>query len=197
MKKLCAIAIASVLSLSMTACGVFVDLDTPKSSELKEEYSYYQSSVDNIRNTTHVEPEQADDIFILLVENGVDADINNVYATAGKENSYSMWSAGKEYVVTLDNSVVDTISIGGSVIYPEPEEMEAATTEAPEVVLTDKTVKKELQSSIDYYNDTVTSIIPVYAKKEDKEKVVEYLTEAIERLDSDCDKYLEYMNDDN
>lgn len=197
MKKIFVLLAAGLLSLSVTACGALVDLDTPKSSELKEEYSYYQSSADNIRAATHVTPEEADEIFIALVANGVDADINNVYATAGTDNSYSMWSAGTEYVVTLDGAVVNTISLHGSVIYPAQEETEATTSEPTEAVLTDKAVKKELKSSIDYYNDTVTSIIPVYAKKEDKENVIKYLNEAIERLDSDCDKYLEYMSDDN
>ncbi|MDO5305602.1 MAG: hypothetical protein Q4E87_08525, partial [bacterium] len=55
----------------------------------------------------------------------------------------------------------------------------------------------ELKQSIEYYNNTVCTTIPLYAKKEDKEKVTELLTEAIETLDTDVDKYLQYMNDEN
>lgn len=191
--KITAVALSVVLLLSGCS-SAFVDLNTPKSSELKEKYSFYQKSVDNIRTTMKVTPEEADEIFIIMCDSGVSNEMN--YVTANNDGTFTVWSSGDKYTVTLDNAAVDTVISGGKTLYPAQEET-SGTVLANETKLTDKQVKKELKSSIEYYNDTVTSIIPLYAKKDDKEKVKSYLEEAIKRLDGDCDKYLQYMNDEN
>jgi len=191
--RISAVVLSAILFLSGCS-SAFVDLNTPKSSELKEKYSFYQKSVDNIRTTMKVTPEEADEIFTIMCDSGVSNEMN--YVTANSDGTFAVWSSGDKYTVTLDNAAVDTVISGGKTLYPAQEET-SGTVLANETKLTDKQVKKELKSSIEYYNDTVTSIIPLYAKKEDKEKVKSYLEEAINRLDGDCDKYLQYMNDEN
>jgi hypothetical protein len=136
-RKLFAITLAAALLLS--GCGsVFVDLDTPKSSELKEEYDFYQKSVDNIRTTMKVTPEEADEIFIILCNSGVSDEMN--YVTDNNDGTFSVWSSGDKYIVTLDGAVVDTIVSGKKTLYPVQEENEveetktAETAEAQDVV---------------------------------------------------------------
>ena len=184
-------------ALLLSGCGATVDLNTPKSAELKQEYSYYQNSVDKIRTEMKVTPEEADDIFIVLTDCGVDSEINYVIQKPSTDNCFSVWSSGSEYVTTLSGTAVESVSLNGSVLYPAS----IADTETPPQEVspepTDKVVKKELKQSIEYYNNTVCTTIPLYAKKEDKEKVTELLVEAIETLDTDVDKYLQYMNDEN
>ena len=66
-----------LLCLSLCSCGVFVDTDTPKSAELSNEYDFYENSVASIRGACNVSPEEADEIFIILVNNcGVDKEIS-------------------------------------------------------------------------------------------------------------------------
>lgn len=107
------------LSLLLTGCGALVDLDTPKSAELKQEYSYYQKSVDNIRTTMKVTPEEADEIFLTMLDCGVSSEINFVSTKSSKDSSFSVWSAGTEYIVSLSGSSVDTVFIGKDQLYPE------------------------------------------------------------------------------
>lgn len=183
------------VTLLLSGCGATVDLNTPKSAELKQEYSFYQNSVDKIRTEMKVTPEEADEIFIILTDCGMDNEINYVYVKSAEDNSFSVWSSGSEYVTTLSGTSVDTISLNGSVLYPAAAAVEESVQEA-ESVLTDREVIKELKQSIEYYNNTVCTTLPLYAKKEDKEKVIELLTEAIATLDADVDKYLQYMDND-
>lgn len=184
-----------VVALLLSGCGATVDLNTPKSAELKQEYSFYQNSVDKIRTEMKVTPEEADEIFIILTDCGMDNEINYVYVKSAEDNSFSVWSSGSEYVTTLSGTSVDTISLNGSVLYPAAAAVEESVQET-ESVLTDREVIKELKQSIEYYNNTVCTTLPLYAKKEDKEKVIELLTEAIATLDTDVDKYLQYMDND-
>lgn len=186
---------ALAVSLLLSGCGATVDLNTPKSAELKQEYSFYQNSVDKIRTEMKVTPEEADEIFIILTGCGMDNEINYVYVKSAEDNSFSVWSSGSEYVTTLSGTSVDTISLNGSVLYPAAAAVEESVQET-ESVLTDREVIKDLKQSIEYYNNTVCTTLPLYAKKEDKEKVIELLTEAIATLDADVDKYLQYMDND-
>ena len=69
---------ALAVTLLLSGCGATVDLNTPKSAELKQEYSFYQNSVDKIRTVMKVTPEEADDIFIILTDCGIDSEINYI-----------------------------------------------------------------------------------------------------------------------
>lgn len=196
MKKLCFIA-ALLLCFSLCSCGVLVDTNTPKSAELSEKYSFYENSVVSIRGGCNVSPEEADEIFLVLVNDcGIDKEVTvTPYANA----PYSVKCGTKTLSMTLDGSCVSEVFDGENRIYPAA----AATSQTEEsaqeteCALTDHEVVKELKQSIEYYNNTVCTTLPLYARKNDKEKVTELLTEAIATLDADVDKYLQYMVDEN
>ncbi len=136
MKKLCFIA-ALLLCFSLCSCGVLVDTNTPKSAELSEKYSFYENSVASIRGGCHVSPEEADEIFLVLVNDcGVDKEVTvTPYANA----PYSVKYGSKTLSMTLDGSSVSEVFDGESRIYPasaadasSPEESNAPEeTEAP------------------------------------------------------------------
>ena len=66
--------------ITLNACGIFVNTATSKSTELSEKYNFYEKSVNNIRTNCNVTPEQADEIFLVLVDNcGVSDLINYVF----------------------------------------------------------------------------------------------------------------------
>lgn len=175
MKKRLFVLILLSLFLLSGCSSVFVDLDTPKSSDLKEKYSFYQKSVDNIRTNMKVTPEEADEIFIILCDCGVSEEINNVYGDS--DGKFSVWSSGDKYTVTLDGSVVDTVVSGKETLYPAQEETEDVKvseppkpTEAVEEEETATTNTSDIQSSalkkvqsvfgkdnvitVDYFDDT-------------------------------------------
>lgn len=88
-----------------------------KSSELSSQYEYYQKSADNIQKYMDVDPEQADSIFLVLVDCGV-SDLINII-TKNTDGTFSTWSAGTEYIVSLNNGSVSSVYIGEDQLYPE------------------------------------------------------------------------------
>lgn len=69
-------------------------------------------------------------------------------------------------------------------------------TSSENIELKEYDIKQELKASIKYYKDVVTTELPQLAKKEDSDAVISLMAEAIDRLDSDTDKYLAYMEDE-
>lgn len=123
MKKICSVAIL-ILCLSLCSCGTSADANTPKSAELSEKYDFYKESVKSIRNGCHVTPEEADEIFLILVDKcGMTDLINNVYEQY--DGSFSISTSEKNYTVTLENSVVSTVTtphwFSNVQLYPEDE----------------------------------------------------------------------------
>lgn len=105
-----------LLCLSLCSCGVFVDTNTPKSAELSKEYDFYENSVASIRGACNVSPEEADEIFIILVNNcGVDKEIS---VSSFVNAPYSVKYGSKTLSMTLDNNIVSTVSDGDKQLYP-------------------------------------------------------------------------------
>lgn len=142
MKKLCFIAVL-LLCFSLCSCGVLVDTNTPKSAELSEKYSFYENSVASIRGGCNVSPEEADEIFLVLVNDcGIDKEVTvTPYANA----PYSVKYGTKTLSMTLDGGSVSEVFDGESRIYPAaaadastseessaPEETEAPADSAPD-----------------------------------------------------------------
>lgn len=97
------------LCICFCSCSNLVDTDTPKSTELSEKYEFYEKSVANIRNGCQVTPEEADEIFLVLVNDcGVSALIN--YGSENNDGSFTMWSSGQKYTITLEDNIVSTVS---------------------------------------------------------------------------------------
>lgn len=136
MKRVKLFVITSVLIVSLSACGVTVDLDTPMSQELASEYSFYEDSVENLRTEMKITPEEADGVFVILTsECGVDAEINQVFKNGGESPYYKTWFSGKGLDVYLDNGVVSRVLDGDTQLYPSVEsEEEVSQPEVSEVV---------------------------------------------------------------
>lgn len=118
MKKIVALALAAVLSLSLAGCGdVLVDLDTPKSEELTAQYDFYPDSMNTIRAEMQITPEQADEVFIALVSCGLDGKISTVSESGG---AYKVrWGTNSLEVTMNDDGTVAEIGDGKDVLYPE------------------------------------------------------------------------------
>ncbi|GHV32359.1 hypothetical protein FACS18949_03010 [Clostridia bacterium] len=119
MKKILAIAISAVLCFALSSCGVTVDLDTPKSSELKAQYDFYSDSMNKLRSDMGITPEQADEVFIALVSIGLDSKVTNVLKKYSTESTYDVsWSGAISKEVDIVNGAVSEIRNGVDVLYP-------------------------------------------------------------------------------
>lgn len=117
MKKVLSLIVASVLAVSLAGCGdVLVDLDTPKAEELSGQYDFYPDSMNTIRADMGVTPEQADEIFIVLVSCGLDEKITSIFENSGV---YTVNFGGNSLDVTLTDGVVETVCSGRDTLYPE------------------------------------------------------------------------------
>lgn len=122
MKKAVLSLFLVVILCFSSGCGAMVDLNTPKSADLSAQYDYYEKSVSEIRSGMKVTPEQADEIFLVLVECGLDGKITSV-SESGKGDSlfYSTYGGGGGFKVYLIDGVVETVKSdkqGGKVVYP-------------------------------------------------------------------------------
>lgn len=128
---------------SLCSCGVFVDTNTAKSSELSEKYSFYQNSVSSIRGGCNVSPEEADEIFLVLVNDcGVDASMT---VTPYRNAPYSVRYGTKTLTMTLDGNTVSEVFDGEKQIYPAA----PADTSAPE----ENDAEKVTESTLDAIQD--------------------------------------------
>lgn len=117
MKRFLSLCLAACLALSLAGCGGgLVDLDTPKSEELSAQYDYYADSMNTIRADMKITPEQADEVFIILVSCGLDGKITSIYENGGV---YTVNFGGDSLDVTLNGGAVDTVQQGQDTLYPE------------------------------------------------------------------------------
>lgn len=117
MKRFLSLCLAACLALSLAGCGGgLVDLDTPKSKELSARYDYYADSMNTIRADMKITPEQADEVFIILVSCGLDEKITSIYENGGV---YTVNFGGDSLDVTLNGGAVDTVQQGQDTLYPE------------------------------------------------------------------------------
>ena len=117
MKRFLSLCLAACLALSLAGCGDgLVDLDTPKSEELSAQYDYYADSMNTIRADMKITPEQADEVFIILVSCGLDEKITSIYENGGV---YTVNFGGDSLDVTLNGGAVDTVQQGQDTLYPE------------------------------------------------------------------------------
>lgn len=117
MKRFLSLCLAACLALSLAGCGGgLVDLDTPKSEELSAQYDYYADSMNTIRADMKITPEQADEVFIILVSCGLDEKITSIYENGGV---YTVNFGDDSLDVTLNGGAVDTVQQGQDTLYPE------------------------------------------------------------------------------
>ena len=137
-----------LLCLSLCSCGMFVDTDTPKSAELSKEYAYYENSVASIRGACNVSPEEADNIFITLVNDcGVDKEIS---VSSFVNAPYSVKYGSKTLSMTLDNNIVSTVSDGDKQLYPAtPVSTESVTANTE----TETVAESEAETTVPHRTD--------------------------------------------
>ncbi len=142
-----------LLCFSLCSCGIFVDTDTPKSAELKEKYGFYEDSVASIRGGCNVSPEEADNIFLVLVNDcGVD---KKIVVTHYANAPYSVQYGTKTLSMTLDGKTVSEVFDGDTQIYPVSE---SATEDEHKNILLDSKVTEK-----DVVNGTGDTVIGKYA----------------------------------
>lgn len=168
-RKLLILSLSLVLALS--GCGALVDLDTPKSDELKQEYSYYEKSVANIRSTMKVSPEESDEIFLVLLDCGVNSEINSVQENKTSDGTvtYDVWSSGIKYTVTLSNNAVESVTtphlLSTTQLYPAVETSAA-------VVADDSTVSDTTAETVGDSSDVLTYATDCVEKIFGKDNVI-------------------------
>lgn len=121
MKKLFVLLAASMLAASLSACGgALVDLDTPKSEELSAQYDFYSDSMNDIRGSMGITPEQADEVFIALTASGLDGKVTKIAEQKNPDSPYfQVWQGGTSYDVYLQDGAVEKIMQGKDTLYPE------------------------------------------------------------------------------
>lgn len=123
MKKTFVLLAAVALAASLTACGgALVDLNTPKSGELSAQYDYYSDSMNDIRSSMKITPEQADDVFIALTASGLDGKVTKISDQKDGDATYfQVWQGGTSYDVYLSDGTVSKIMQGKDTLFPEAE----------------------------------------------------------------------------
>lgn len=109
-------------ALLLSACGsnsVTSTEDAGYSSELSQQYSYYQNSVDKLRSTMGIGSKEADNIFLVLADCGIDDELTYVFKN--NDGTFAVWSSGKNYTVALNDNKVSTVCLNNEQLYPEPE----------------------------------------------------------------------------
>lgn len=157
-KRLLFLAIAAALTFGLTGC---VDTNTPKSAELSEQYDFYTDSVTKIRTGMNITPEQADEVFLVLISCGMDKEVFNVDRKMGDEGhcEISILGGWKPFDVYYTDGVVDRVEKDGKELYPNPEpELIGESNPAEQV---ESTTPETLEEIID------AAIESAHAKKED------------------------------
>lgn len=130
MKRLLSFILSAGLILSFAACGAVVDYDTPKSEELSATYDFYIDSQRSLASGMAITPEQADEVFIVLVSCGMDGKVSNVTRKQGDDghctvNTVTSFTA---YDVYYTDGVVDRVEKSGKELYPDQESDEPTET---------------------------------------------------------------------
>lgn len=103
MKKACFVFLASLVLL--TGCGS--SAHSQKYSELSSQYDYYSKSASLIEKNMKISADEADEVFLVMVDCGVSSEIN--YVTNNNDGTWAVWSAGDKYTVTIENGTVATV----------------------------------------------------------------------------------------
>jgi len=121
MKRFLFLVLAAVLAAALVGCGgVLADYDTPKSEELSGKYDFYRDSQASLSSGMAITPEQADDVFVVLVSCGMDSKVSNVTRKSGDDGHCTITSGISKFDVYYTNGIVDRVEKGGEEVYPAP-----------------------------------------------------------------------------
>jgi len=188
MKRLLFFVLAVAIALSIVAC---VDTNTPKSAELSEQYTFYNDSVTKLRTDMRITPEQADEVFLVLVSCGMDSRIFEVTSSKEDEGHCVISSGWNKFDVYYTNGVVDRVEKSGKELYPnpEPEQEEPETTE-PDVPEAPATLEELIDAAIDkaHAEKEDVKIVDTASEESPNEKRVEIYLAGSENLTTNMTK---------
>ena len=147
MKRLLSLFLAACLALSLSGC--LADYDTPKHAELSEQYDFYADSQSALSSGMAITPEQADEVFIILVSCGMEAKVTNVTRKAGDDGHCQVSAGLYVYDVYYTDGVVDRVEYNGEELYPNPAPapVEPAPTDDPAAPETPATLEKAVRNN--------------------------------------------------
>ncbi len=131
--------------------------DFSLNENLKQKYDFYEDSVTKIINKMDVSVEQADDIFLILIDLGLDNKISSIFES---NDSYALYVGNKYlYIYLLEGSVDKITDLYKNIVYPAS--MPLATTSIEETEINSIEIKESIEISGHYfrYKDRETQLI--------------------------------------
>lgn len=105
----------AALALLLSSCG-----GSPASAmaeELSAKYDFYEKSAENIKKGFDVSADDADQVFLALVECGISSEMG--YITKNSDGSFKVYASGTDYTVFMDGNAVSSVFLGKDQLYPE------------------------------------------------------------------------------
>lgn len=109
------LSLVAVLALLLSACG-----GSPSSAmaeELSAKYDFYEKSAENIKKGFDVSADDADQVFLVLVESGITSEMG--YITKNSDGSFKVYASGTDYTVSMDGNTVSSVFQDEDQLYPE------------------------------------------------------------------------------
>ena len=100
--------LVAVLALLLSACG-----GSPGSAmaeELSAKYDFYEKSAENIKKGFDVSLDDADQVFLALVDCGISSEMG--YITKNSDGSFKVYASGTDYTVSMDGNTVSSVFLG-------------------------------------------------------------------------------------
>ena len=107
--------LVAALALLLSACG-----GSPSSAmaeELSAKYDFYEKSAENIKKGFDVSADDADQVFLALVDCGISSEMG--YITKNADGSFKVYASGTDYTVSMDGNTVSSVFLGEDQLYPE------------------------------------------------------------------------------
>lgn len=120
-KKILLLLLSAMMCFSLVACDDII-VDNSKqdahSQQLRENYAFYDESVDALIDDMELDAEHANAVFETLISIGLDEEISHCF---DKKDYYTVWWGGTNVDVYLKDGVVERIVDGETELYPNGE----------------------------------------------------------------------------
>lgn len=116
MKKIICLVLA-ILMCFLAGCTEVIETN----AELESQYSYYVASAKKIMDELQLTQEQADAAFKILVQCGMDKEVNYIFDDTDAEGKdcYEVYYGTKSFDVYLKDGAIETVKQYNKVFYPE------------------------------------------------------------------------------
>ena len=109
------LSLVAALALLLSACGG--SPSSAMSEELSAKYNFYEKSAENIKKGFGVSADDADQVFLALVECGISSEMG--YITKNSDGSFKVYASGTDYTVSMDGNTVSSVFQDEDQLYPE------------------------------------------------------------------------------